>query len=114
MSLRKPNKWYSIKKEGLMERLSDYLKNVWQIRCFFIKKYNIDLPIINGDQMPLHQNKSSQEKTLTFKGQDTFVKENHMLLRERATAFTQVSSYPATNINPEFVFKGKHQVSMVC
>ena len=106
VSLRKPNKRYSIKKVGLVERLSDYPKNVWQIRSFFIEKYNVDPPTINGDQMPLHRNESSQQKTLTFKGQDTFVKENHMLSRERVTVFTQVSSDPAININPEFVFKG--------
>ena len=88
MSLRKPKKRYSIKKEDLVGRLSDYLKNVWQIRRFFIEKYSVDPPIINGDQMPLHRNESSQQKTLNFKGQDTFVKENHMLSRERVTVFT--------------------------
>ena len=106
VSLRKPKKRYSIKKEDLVGRLSDYLKNVWQIRRFFIEKYSVDPPIINGDQMPLHRNESSQQKTLNFKGQDTFVKENHILSRERVTVFTQVSSDPAININPEFVFKG--------
>ena len=41
--------------------------------------------------MPLHNNESSQEKTLDFKGEDTFVKENHMLSRERVT---DVLKYP--------------------
>ena len=88
VSLRKPNKRYSIKKEDLVERLQDYLKNVWSIRCYFIEKYGVDPPIINGDQMPLHRNKSS----LTFKGEETFVKENHMLSREIVTVFIQVST----------------------
>ena len=39
-------------------------------------------PIINGDQMPLHCNERSQQKTLSFKGEDTFIKENYMLSRE--------------------------------
>ena len=107
ISLRKPNKRFSIKKEDLLERLQDYLKNVWQIRRFFIKKYGVDPPIINGDQMPLHRNESSQQKTLAFKGEDTFVKENYMLPRERVTVYTQVSSDREINLNPEFIFKGK-------
>ena len=88
VSLRKPNKRYSIKKEDLVERLQDYLKNVWSIRRYFIEKYGIDPPIISGDQMPLHRNESSSQKTLNFKGEETFVKENHMLFRERVTVFT--------------------------
>ena len=48
------SKRYPIKKEDLVERLSDYLKNVWEIRRFFIEKYNVDPPITNGEQMPLH------------------------------------------------------------
>ena len=106
VSLRKPNKRYSIKKEDLVERLQDYLKNVWSIRRYFIEKYGIDPPIINGDQMSLHRNESSSQKTLNFKGEETFVKENHMLSRERVTVFTQVSS-DSKFYTPEFVFKGK-------
>ena len=59
--------------------------------------------------MPLHRNESSQQKTLAFKGEDTFVKENYMLSRERVTVFTQVSNDEkiAAKLAPEFVFKGK-------
>ena len=74
---------------------------------FFIEKYGVDPSSINGDQMPLHRNESSQQKTTNFKGQDTFVKENYMLSRERVTVFTQVSSDPKINLPPEFLFKGK-------
>ena len=56
--------------------------------------------------MPLHRNKSSSQKTLNFKGEETFVKQNHMLPRERVTVFTQVSS-DSKFYTPEFVFKGK-------
>ena len=56
--------------------------------------------------MPLHRKESSSQKTLNFKGEETFVKENHMLSRERVTVFTQVSS-DSKFYTPEFVFKGK-------
>ena len=56
--------------------------------------------------MPLHRNESSQQKILTFKGEDTFVKENYMLSRKGAMVFTQVSSQEKIKLNPEFVFKG--------
>ena len=51
--LRKPNKRFSIKKEDLVTRIEDFLQNLWTVRNFFIKKYGIDPPAINGDQMPL-------------------------------------------------------------
>ena len=106
VSLRKPNKRYSMKKEDLVERLQDCLRNVWSIRRYFIEKYGLDPPIINGDQMPLHRNESPSQKTLKFKGEETFVKENRMYSRERVSVFTQVSS-DSKFYTPEFVFKGK-------
>ena len=91
ISLRKPNKQFSMKKNDLIERLQDYLRNIWTLRRFFIEKYDVDPPIIIGDQMPLHRNESSQQKTITSKGEDTFVKKNYVFSRERAMVFTQVS-----------------------
>ena len=43
-----------------------------------------------SDQMPLHRNELSNEKTLNFKGatQTTYVKEYHFLSRERITELT--------------------------
>ena len=82
------------------------MKNVWRIRRYFIEKYGADPPIINGDQMPLHRNVSSQQKTLNFKGEETFVKENHMLSLKRVTVYTQVTSN-SEFVTPEFIFKGK-------
>ena len=67
---------------------------------FFIVKYGVDPPTINGDQMPLRRIENSQQKTMNFKGQDTFVKENYILSRERVTVFTQVSSDLAENYLP--------------
>ena len=44
---------------------------------------------------------------MNVKGIDAYVKENYSLSRERVTAFTQVSSDPTIQFQPEFVFKGK-------
>ena len=107
LSLKKTSKRFSIKKEDLLIRLKDYLQNIWTICRSFIQKYGIDPHIINGDQMPLHMNENSQQNTITFKGEDTFVRENYNLLRERVTVFTQVSSASTINLKPEFAFKGK-------
>ena len=107
LSLRKPNKRYSIKKEDLLIRLLDYLQNIWAVRRYFNEKYGFDPPIINGDEMRLHRNESLLEKTMTFKGEDTFIKENHKLSRERVTVFTQVASVSKIVLQPEFVFKSK-------
>ena len=92
VSLRRPNKRYSIKK-GLLIRLRDYLQNLWTVRRDFIKKYGVDPPIINGDQMPLHRNVSAQEKSMAFKSEDTFIKEitnfqeNALLYSHKLQAF---------------------------
>ena len=112
ISLRKPNKRYSIKKEDLIERLQDYLKNLWSIQYYIIEKYEVDPHIINGDQRQLHRNESSAQKTLNFKGEETFVEENHMLSRERVTLFTQVNS-ESKFITPEFIFNGKGKQAKV-
>jgi len=107
VSLRKPNKRFQIKQEDRKERIFEYIKNVWTVRKFFIDNFAVDPPIINGDQIPLHRNESSSQKTLNINGYDTYVKENNSLARERITAFTQVSSDPSVVVKPEFVFKGK-------
>ena len=78
-----------------------------RVRKYSLDKFGVDPLIINGDQMPLHRNVSSGMKTLNFKNQDTFVKENHNLSRERVTCYTQFSSDPLIKFEPEFVFKGK-------
>ena len=56
--------------------------------------------------MPLYRNESAQEKSISFKGEDTFIKENHKLSRECVTVFTQVASVSNVNLKPEFIFKG--------
>ena len=81
VSLRHPNKRYSISKEDCSIRVQDYLKNIWNVRHYFITKFGIDLPIMNGDQIPLHRNESSGQTTFCFKNHETFAKVNHHLSR---------------------------------
>ena len=50
---------------------------------------------------------SRTQKTLSLKDYDTYVQENDMLSRERASVFTQVSTDPKCEMLPGFVFKGK-------
>ena len=74
-----------------------------------MKIYGVDPEIVMADQMLLHRNGSSREKTLNFKGviQTTYVKEDHSLSRERVTVMTSVSSEKSSSApNLEFVFKG--------
>ena len=63
--------------------------------------------VFNGDQMPLHRNESTSQKTLSLKSEEVFVKENYMLSRERVTCFTQFCGDTKIKLKPEFVFKGK-------
>ena len=105
ISLRKPNKKYAIKKEDQEIRIKDYLKKIWTVRKYFIDKYEVDPPVINGGQMPLHRNESASQKTLSLKSEEVFVKENYMLSRERVPCLTQLCSDPKIQLKPEFVFK---------
>ena len=55
----------------------------------------------------IFRNESAGCKTVALKDEEyTFVKENHMLSRERVTLFTQVSSQSTIKLKTEFVFKG--------
>ena len=52
------------------------------------------------------RNENASQKTLSFTGETTYVKENYMLSRERITVFTQVSSDTSNPLPlPKFVFK---------
>ena len=107
VSLHKSNKRLAKKNEDCIIRIKDYLQNIWTVRKYFLDTYDVDPPIINGDQMPLHRNESAVQKTLSLKSEETFVKENYMLSRERVTCFTQLCSDPKFDLKPEFLFKGK-------
>ena len=108
VSLNKPNKRFALSQTERVVRLLEFLKNIWRIRHYFNVRYGKEPVVINGDQMPLHRNETSSQKTMTLKGQDTYVKENYMMSRERCTVFTQISSEEGHTMPiPEFVFKGK-------
>ena len=83
---------------------------MWTARYWWKAKYKVDPPILSADQMPLHRNESSGQKSLNFTGRDQscFVKENHHLSRERCTVMTIASSSNQIR-KPSlgFVFKGK-------
>mmetsp|Transcript_6581 Transcript_6581/g.9511 ORF Transcript_6581/g.9511 Transcript_6581/m.9511 type:complete len:197 (+) Transcript_6581:266-856(+) len=86
----------------------ELLKNVWCVHYWFKSKFGKEITIINSDQIPLHRNKNSSQKTLSFTGETTDVKESYMLSQERVTVFTQGFTDPARPLpDPEFVFKGK-------
>ena len=77
-----------------------------------LTKYKVDPLVLSAEQIPLHRNESSTQKTLNFRGKEQycFVKENHNLSRERCTVMTVVSSKKELKPPPlEFVFKGKGQ-----
>ena len=48
----------------MQERITDFLKNIWTVRCTFTKLYVVDLEIVMSDQVPLYRNESSNEKIL--------------------------------------------------
>jgi hypothetical protein len=106
VSLNKPNKRFALSQKERLLRILEFLKNVWRVRQYFLKKFNKEPLFINGDQMPLHRNENSDKKTLTMTAQDTYVKENYMASRERVTVYTQLESDGGKPV-PEIVFKGK-------
>ena len=95
VSLRHPNKRFQIKQADREERVFEYLKNIWTVRKFFLDNFGVDPPLINGDQMPLHGNESSSQKTLNFTGMDTYVKE----YRFPANELPQLHKFPVTQIS---------------
>ena len=68
----------------------DFIKNFWAAQHCFITKYEVEPVIHSSDQMTLHQNDSSGQVTLNFKGkpQSTYVKQSHTLPKEQATVIT--------------------------
>ena len=110
ISLKYPNKRFSIIQEVRKRRIIQFFKNVWIARYWRKAKYKDDPPILSADQMPLHRNESGSQKSFNFSGSDQscFVKENHHLTRERSTVMTIASSSNAIKTPPlQFVFKGK-------
>lgn len=111
VSLKHPNKRFSVSHDVRKRRIIQFLKNMWTVRYFWLQHYKREPNIVSADQMPIHRNESSAQKTLNFSGRNVscFVKENTSLSRERCTVMTIVSSCPEKSRVPpaEFVFKGK-------
>ena len=59
---------FSFSTEARKKKIKDFLKSIWTVRYTFKKVYRVDPEIIMSDQMPLHKNKSSTDKTFNFKG----------------------------------------------
>ena len=107
VSLRHPNKRFQIKQADREERVFEYLKNIRTVRNFFLDNFGVDPPVINGDQMPLHRNESSSQKTLNFTGLGTYVKEKYNLSHERVIVFTQVSVTQISHLNQSLFSREK-------
>jgi hypothetical protein len=125
ISLKKPNKTFKLSFEVRKSRILQFLKNIVLIRTFMIQvsgdliyfsnftdtislqNFGVDPEIVSADQMPLHRNEQSGQRTLSFSREATIVKENHTLSRERCTVMTTVSS--AGLLPLEMLFKGKGQ-----
>ena len=93
VSSRHPNKRFQIKQSDREEGIYEYLKNVWTVRKFLLTITGLTPPTINGDQMPLHRNESSTQKTLNFVDTDAYVKENYNLSRERVTIYASFKQF---------------------
>ena len=62
ISLKHPNKRFSISQDERKKRIISFLKNIWTTRYWFVKTYGVE-PIIDGsDQMPLHRNEACGQK----------------------------------------------------
>ena len=70
VSLRHPNKHFSIAQNVRKERITQFLKNVCQTRNWWMAKYKVDPPILSAGQMPLHRNEFWSQKILHFRGRD--------------------------------------------
>ena len=90
ISIKKPSKRFFITARARKKIITDFLKKIWTCRYTFTKIYGVDPEIVMSDQMPLHENESSNEKTLSFKSapQTTYVKENYSLSRKHIIAMT--------------------------
>ena len=55
--------------------------------------------------MPFYRNELSGQAALSFKSKGVFIKENHLLSRERVTVFMQIATDGVVDLHPEFVFK---------
>ena len=97
VSLWKPNKRYYISRNNcILVRVEDYLKKKhMEFEIILLKN------LVSIRQL-LTETKCRYTKTLNFKINENFVKENHHLSREFVTAFTQISSNANVKLQPQF------------
>jgi hypothetical protein len=113
VSLRQPNRKWSVPRKVLVERLETTWLNVFRVRKFIQLHFGYDPVIENFDQSPFHMNEigSKQAKSLAIRGCGTVpLKEGHAATRERWTANTMVTSsvVRARALPPlELMFKAK-------
>ncbi|KAI0220581.1 hypothetical protein LSAT2_027933 [Lamellibrachia satsuma] len=62
VSLNKPNKRFALAQEERIIRLVEINKNVWCSWYYMTSHFKKEPVITNGDQMPLHRNKSFHTK----------------------------------------------------
>ena len=63
-------KCFSFSPEDGIKHIIELIKNVWWARYFMLQNFYKQSVIMDGDQMALHRNESSCQKTLTFKDAD--------------------------------------------
>ena len=82
VSLRNVNKRFALPYDERKTRILEYLKNMMRVQYYYLKNHEINIPVNNGDHMPLHMSESTGSKTITFTDEDwTYVKENYHLSR---------------------------------
>ena len=68
VSLKHPNKRFTLSEDVLKERCLELIENVLLVRIFWWKRFGIDISMMNQDQMPVNRNESAKCKTLEFIG----------------------------------------------
>ena len=81
VSLKKPNKRFTVSHEYRIQRSLEYLQNVWRVKYLFNKNFNTEPKIYNEDQTPLHPNESSLQKTVFHRSQHFCERKLHALQR---------------------------------
>ena len=97
VSLRQPNRKFSVPREIMRERLHLFWTNLFRVRRLMARSLGYEPVIENFDQSPFHMNEVGSKSTgsLSIRGVGPVVlKEGHAATRERWTANTMVSSRP--------------------
>ena len=113
VSLRQPNRKWSVPRHIMKERLEIVWCNIFRVRRFMARSLGYEPVIENFDQSPFHMNEVGSKATgsLTIRGGGTVaLVEGHAATRERWSANTMVASRPAVagRLPPlQLMFKAK-------